>query len=60
MKALVKAKAEVGLWMEDRPVPDIGPDDVLIKVKKTGICGTDVHIWNWDDWAQRTVPVPGM
>ncbi len=58
MKALVKAKAEVGLWMEDRPVPDIGPDDVLIKVKKTGICGTDVHIWNWDDWAQRTVPVP--
>ena len=44
--------------MEDRPVPEIGPDDVLIKVRKTGICGTDVHIWNWDDWAQRTVPVP--
>ena len=58
MKALVKARAEVGLWMEDRPVPEIGPDDVLIKVRKTGICGTDVHIWNWDDWAQRTVPVP--
>ena len=58
MKALVKAKAEEGLWMEDRPVPEIGPDDVLIKVRKTGICGTDVHIWNWDDWAQRTVPVP--
>ena len=58
MKALVKAKADVGLWMEDRPVPEIGPDDVLIKVRKTGICGTDVHIWNWDDWAQRTVPVP--
>ena len=58
MKALVKAKAEPGLWMEERPVPEIGPDDVLIKVRKTGICGTDVHIWNWDDWAQRTVPVP--
>ena len=58
MKALVKAKPEVGLWMQDRPVPDIGPEDVLIKVRKTGICGTDIHIWNWDDWAQRTVPVP--
>ncbi|MDQ2067540.1 L-threonine 3-dehydrogenase [Xinfangfangia sp. CPCC 101601] len=58
MKALVKAKAEEGLWMETRPVPEIGPEDVLIKVKKTGICGTDVHIWNWDAWAQRTVPVP--
>lgn len=58
MKALVKAKPEPGLWMEDRPVPEIGPDDVLIRVRKTGICGTDVHIWNWDDWAARTVPVP--
>ena len=58
MKALVKAKSEQGLWMEHRPVPEIGPDDVLIRVNKTGICGTDVHIWNWDDWAQRTVPVP--
>ena len=58
MKALVKAKPEVGLWMEDRAVPDIGPEDVLIKVNKTGICGTDIHIWNWDDWAARTVPVP--
>ena len=57
MKALVKAKAEVGLWMEARPVPEIGPEDVLIKVHKTGICGTDIHIWNWDDWAARTVPV---
>ncbi len=57
MKALVKAKPEPGLWMEDRPVPEIGPDDVLIRIRKTGICGTDVHIWNWDDWAQRTVPV---
>jgi threonine 3-dehydrogenase len=57
MKALVKAKPERGIWMEDRPVPEIGPDDVLIKVKKTGICGTDVHIYNWDEWASRTVPV---
>ena len=55
MKALVKARAEAGLWMETRPVPDIGPEDVLIKVRKTGICGTDVHIWNWDEWAERTV-----
>jgi len=58
MKALVKAKAEPGLWMERVPVPEIGPNDVLIKVKKTAICGTDVHIWNWDDWARNTVPVP--
>jgi len=57
MKALVKAKPEVGLWMETRPVPEIGPDDVLIRIRKTGICGTDIHIWNWDDWAARTVPV---
>ena len=58
MKSLVKARPEVGLWMENRPIPDIGPDDVLIKIRKTGICGTDIHIWNWDDWAARTVPVP--
>ncbi|MFD0982344.1 L-threonine 3-dehydrogenase [Tropicimonas aquimaris] len=58
MKALVKAKPEVGLWMEQVPVPEIGPDDVLIRIRKTGICGTDIHIWNWDEWAQRTVPVP--
>ncbi len=58
MKALVKAKPEIGLWMERAPVPEIGPDDVLIRIKKTGICGTDIHIWNWDDWAQKTVPVP--
>lgn len=57
MKALVKARPEPGLWLETRPVPEIGPDDVLIRVKKTGICGTDIHIWNWDDWARRTVPV---
>jgi threonine 3-dehydrogenase len=58
MRALVKAAPEVGLQMQTRPVPEIGPDDVLIRVKKTGICGTDIHIWNWDDWAARTVPVP--
>ena len=58
MKALVKTRAEPGLWMERRPVPEIGPDDVLIKIRKTGICGTDIHIWNWDEWAAKTVPVP--
>ncbi|HTJ57399.1 MAG TPA: L-threonine 3-dehydrogenase [Devosiaceae bacterium] len=58
MKALVKARAERGIWMEERPVPEIGPDDVLVKIHKTGICGTDVHIYNWDEWAARTIPVP--
>ncbi|MEM8691043.1 MAG: L-threonine 3-dehydrogenase [Pseudomonadota bacterium] len=58
MKALVKAKPEEGLWLQTAPRPEIGPDDVLIRVRKTGICGTDIHIWNWDDWAQKTVPVP--
>ncbi len=58
MKALVKRKREVGLWMEDVPMPTIGINDVLIKVDRTGICGTDVHIYNWDAWAQKTIPVP--
>jgi threonine 3-dehydrogenase len=58
MRGLVKAKREVGLWMQDVPVPRIGPHDVLIKVLRTGICGTDVHIFNWDAWAQKTIPVP--
>ncbi|WP_170844473.1 L-threonine 3-dehydrogenase [Aliiruegeria lutimaris] len=58
MKALVKAKPEMGLWMQEVPIPSIGPDDVLIKINKTGICGTDIHIWNWDEWARKTVPVP--
>lgn len=58
MRALVKAEAREGLWMRHEPVPEIGPDDVLIRVNKTGICGTDIHIWNWDDWASKTVPVP--
>ena len=58
MKALVKSKAEPGLWLEEVPVPEIGINDVLIEVLRTGICGTDVHIYNWDAWAQKTVPVP--
>jgi len=58
MKALVKSKSEVGLWLEEVPLPEIGINDVLIKVKKTGICGTDIHIYKWDDWAQKTIPVP--
>ena len=58
MKALEKSKPEEGLWMVQAPVPEIGPDDVLIRINKTGICGTDIHIWNWDDWASHTVPIP--
>src|SRR3954470_7623264 len=58
MKALVKARREPGLWMEDVAVPEIGPNDVLIRTRKTAICGTDLHIYNWDDWAQATIPVP--
>lgn len=58
MKALVKARAERGLWLEDIPEPTMGINDVLIRVKYTGICGTDVHIYNWDEWAQKTIPVP--
>ncbi|MDM7458078.1 MAG: L-threonine 3-dehydrogenase [Paracoccus sp. (in: a-proteobacteria)] len=58
MKALQKSRPEPGLWQVDVPIPEIGPDDVLIRIRKTGICGTDIHIWRWDDWAQRTVPVP--
>ena len=58
MKALVKEKPEPGLWLEDQPIPAIGPDDVLVKVHKTGICGTDIHIFNWDEWAQKTIPTP--
>ena len=58
MKALVKKLAQPGLWLEDIPIPEIGINDVLIKIHKTSICGTDVHIWNWDGWAQKTIPVP--
>jgi threonine 3-dehydrogenase len=57
MKALVKAEAAVGLKLLDMPMPEVGANDVLIKIRKTSICGTDVHIWKWDDWAQKTIPV---
>jgi threonine 3-dehydrogenase len=58
MKALVKSKREPGLWLEDVPEPTIGINDVLIRVLRVGICGTDLHIYNWDEWAQRTIPTP--
>jgi threonine 3-dehydrogenase len=58
MKALVKARAEEGLWLQDLPDPEIGINDVLIRVRKTGLCGTDLHIYGWDAWAQKTIPVP--
>lgn len=58
MMALAKTRPEEGLWRIEAPVPEIGAEDVLIRVGKTGICGTDIHIWNWDDWAAATVPVP--
>lgn len=58
IKALVKSAAEPGLWLEDVPMPEIGINDVLIQILRTGICGTDIHIYNWDDWARQTIPVP--
>jgi len=58
MKALVKRHSEQGLWLEEVPVPEIGINDVLIKINRTAICGTDMHIYNWDSWAQSTIPVP--
>src|SRR5215208_5446577 len=58
MKAIVKKHKQPGLWMDDVPEPQVGINDVLIRVKKTGICGTDLHIYNWDAWAQKTIPVP--
>ncbi len=58
MKSLVKAHSEKGLWLQDTPKPEIGANDVLIRIKKTAICGTDLHIFNWDAWAQKTIPVP--
>ena len=58
MKALVKKYAEPGLWLDEVPVPEVGINDVLIKIHKTSICGTDIHIYNWDDWAKKTIPVP--
>ena len=58
MKALVKQKSETGLWLAEVPEPTIGINDVLIRIDRTGICGTDLHIYKWDDWAKRTIPVP--
>jgi threonine 3-dehydrogenase len=58
MKALIKRERQVGLWLEDVPEPELGINDVLIRVHRTGICGTDLHIYKWDAWAQRTIPVP--
>ena len=58
MKALVKAKAEEGIWLKDMPEPECGNNDVIVKIHKTAICGTDIHIYNWDEWAQKTIPVP--
>jgi len=58
MKALVKTKAEQGIWLQDMPEPECGNNDVIVKIHKTAICGTDIHIYNWDEWAQKTIPVP--
>ncbi len=58
MKALAKLKSEVGIWMTDVPEPKLGHNDLLIKIRKTAICGTDIHIYNWDEWSQKTIPVP--
>lgn len=58
MKALVKLKPERGIWMEDMPIPHVGINDVLVKIKKTAICGTDLHIYKWDEWSQRTIKTP--
>ena len=58
MKALVKTKAEEGIWLQDMPEPECGNNDVIVKIHKTAICGTDIHIYNWDEWAQKTIPIP--
>jgi threonine 3-dehydrogenase len=58
MKALVKRESQRGLWLEDVPEPEVGINDVLIRVDRTGICGTDLHIYKWDDWARATIPIP--
>ena len=59
MKALMKLEKKPGIWItNDAPMPEIGPNDVLVKIRKTAICGTDMHIYNWDEWSQRNVPVP--
>src|SRR5438874_4503259 len=58
MKSLTKSRPEPGIWLEDVAVPSIGPNDLLIQVRKSAICGTDIHIYNWDEWSQKTIPVP--
>ena len=58
MKSLIKLKAEPGIWIGDSPKPEMGHNDLLIKINKTAICGTDIHIYNWDEWSQKTIPVP--
>ncbi len=58
MKALIKARAEAGIWFQDTEPPKAGPNDLLIRIRKTAICGTDIHIYNWDHWASSTIPVP--
>ena len=58
MKALVKAKPEPGIWMQEVPQPPVGPNDVLVRIRKTAVCGTDINIYNWDEWARATIPVP--
>ena len=58
MKSLVKAHREKGIWLQDTPEPEVGHNDLLIKIRKTAICGTDMHIYNWDEWSQKTIPVP--
>ena len=58
MKALVKKERRPGIWLDEIAEPKVGPNDVLIKIAKTAICGTDMHIYKWDTWAQKTIPVP--
>jgi len=58
MRTLAKNRREPGIWMAEAPKPEVGPNDVLIRIRKTAICGTDMHIYNWDEWAQKTIPVP--
>lgn len=58
MKALAKLKPEPGIWMTKMPMPEMGPKDVIIRIKKTGICGTDLHIYKWDEWAKKTISIP--
>lgn len=58
MKSLAKLHREPGIWMQDNPMPEVGHNDLLIKIRKTAICGTDMHIFHWDEWSQKTIPVP--